>query len=52
MKITAKTLKGEVINIDIDPEATVLCPSFLDSRPQGDHQEIERTRCRITEDRV
>lgn len=23
MKITAKTLKGEVINIDIDPEATV-----------------------------
>lgn len=36
MKITAKTLKGEVINIDIDPEKTVRLATNLDIRLKRD----------------
>ncbi len=36
MKITAKTLKGEVINIDIDPEKTVIMDAILDFRLKRD----------------
>lgn len=32
MRITAKTLKGEVINIDIEPEKTVNVTIILDLR--------------------
>lgn len=36
MKITAKTLKGEVINLDIDPEATVNLSMNIDLRFERD----------------